>query len=108
MVRYGSAGRQATPVQTSGRSGFTSTPVPMHAGRSSWDQYHHVFEAIVCSKGWDGVTATLQLMAHLEGDALNVALLVPQSQRVLPGVLVRALSQHCGSPWQIGGVHTSV
>ena len=40
-------------------------------------------------------------MAHLEGDTLNVALLVPQSQRVLSGVLVRALSQHYGSPGRL-------
>ena len=33
----------------------------------------------MCSNGWDGVTAALQLVAHLEGDALNIALLVPQS-----------------------------
>ena len=71
------------------------------AGRSSWDQYRHVFEAIVCSNGWDEVTAALQLVAHLEGDALNVALLVPKSQRVLPGVLVRALSEHYGSPGRL-------
>ena len=52
----------------------------------------------MCSNGWDGVTAALQLVSHLEGDALNVALLVPESQRVLPGVLVGALSEHYGSP----------
>ena len=57
-----------------------------------------MFEAIVCSNTWDGVTAALQLVSHLEGDALNVALLVPAAQRVLPGVLVRALSEHYGSP----------
>ena len=28
----------------------------------------------------------LQLLSHLDGDALNVALLVPEFQRVLPGV----------------------
>ena len=98
---YGSAGRQATPVQTSGRSRFTSTPVPRYAGRSSWDQYRYVFEAIVCLSGCDEVTAALQLVAHLEGDTLNVALLVPKSQRVLPGVLVRALSEHYGSPGRL-------
>ena len=100
---YDSAGRQATPVQTSGRSGFTSTPVPRYARRSSWDQYRHVFEAIVCLNGWDGVTAALQLVAHLEVDALNVALLVPKYQRMLPGVLVRALSEHYGSPGRLAG-----
>ena len=79
---YGSAGRPVIPAQTSSRSRFTSTPVSRYAGRSSWDQYQHVFEAIVCSNGWDEVTAALQLVAHLEGDAVNVALLVPESQRV--------------------------
>ena len=77
---YGSARRPAIPSQISGGSGFTSTSVPMYAGKSSWDQYQQVFEAIVCSNGWDGVTAALQLVSHLEGDALNVALLVPASQ----------------------------
>ena len=85
---YGSARRSAIPSQISGGSGFTSTSVPMYAGKSSWDQYRQVFEAIVCSNGWDGVTAALQLVSHLERDALNVALLVPASQRVLPGILV--------------------
>ena len=86
------------PSQTSGGSGFTSTSVPMYAGKSSWDQYRQVFEAIVCSNGWDGVTATLQLVSHLKEDTLNVALLVPASQRVLLGVLVGVLLEHYGSP----------
>ena len=30
-----------------------------------------MFEAIVCSNGWDGVTAALQLVFYLEGDALS-------------------------------------
>ena len=93
-----SARRSAIPSHTLGWSGFTSMSVPMYAGKSSWDQYRQVFEAIVCSNGWDGVTAALQLVSHLEGDALNVALLVPASQRALPGVLVGALSEHYGSP----------
>ena len=33
----------------------------------------------MCSNGWDDVTAALQLLSHLDGDALNVALLVPES-----------------------------
>ena len=98
---YGSTRRPEIPSQTSCGSGFMSTSVPMYAGRSSWDQYRQVFEAIVCSNGWDGVTAALQLVSHLEGDALNVALLVPASQRVLPGVLVGALSEHYGSPGRL-------
>ena len=60
------------------RSGFTSTPVPRFSGRSSWEQYRQ--------------------LSHLDGDALNVALLVPESQRVLPGFLVKSLSDHYSYP----------
>ena len=51
-----------------------------------------MFDAIVLSNGWDDATAVLQLLSHLEGDALNVALLVPAPR------LVDALSAHYGSP----------
>ena len=98
---YGSARRPASSSHTTRRSGFTSTSVPRYTGRSSWDQYRQVFEAIGCSNGWDRVTAALQLVSHLDGEALNVALLVPESQRVLPGVLVGALSEHYGSPGRL-------
>ena len=54
-----------------------------------------MFEAIVRSNGWDGVTAALQLLSHLDGDALNVALLVPESQRV------KSLSDHYSSPGRL-------
>ena len=52
--------RKQTPAvapQPPRRSGFTSTPVPRFSGKSNWEQYHQVFEAIVCSNGWDNVTA---------------------------------------------------
>ena len=55
----------------------------------------------MCSNGWDDVTAALQLLSHLDGDALNVALLVPESQQVLSGVLMRSLSEHFGSPGRL-------
>ena len=71
------------------------------AGTTSWDQYRQVFEAIVISNGWDGATAVLQLLSHLEGDALNVALLVPAPRRALPGRLVDALAAHYGSPGRL-------
>ena len=54
---------------------FTSTKVPKFSGVTSWDQYRQVF---VQSNGWDDATVALQLLSHLKGDALNVALLVPQ------------------------------
>ena len=28
---------------------FTATPVPRYSGKSNWEQYHEIFEAIECS-----------------------------------------------------------
>ena len=47
------------------------------------------------------MTAALQLLSHLEADALNVALLVPAPRRVLPGGLVDALTEHYSSPGRL-------
>ena len=77
------------------------TPVPRYDGVSDWDQYRKVFEAIVASNGWDDLTAALQLIAHLDGEALNVALLVPDDQRKCPGVLVETLTAHYTSPGRL-------
>ena len=33
------------------------------------------------SNGWSAATAALQLFAHLDGEALNVALLMPVEER---------------------------
>ena len=52
----------------------------------------------MCLNGWDDVTAALQLLSHLDGDALNVALLVPESQRAVPEFLINSLSDHYNSP----------
>ena len=79
---------------------FTSTKVPKFAGVTSWEQYRQVFDAIVRSNGWDDATTALQLLSHLEGDALNVALLVPESKRASRVGLVGALTAHYGlSGW---------
>ena len=83
------------------RAGFTSTPVPRFSGKSNWEQYGEVFETNVCSNGWDDVTAALQLLSHLDGDALNVALWVPESRRVVPGFLIKSLSDHYSSPGRL-------
>ena len=53
------------------------------------------------SNGWDNETAALQLFSHLEGDALNVALLVPMSRRLSRTGLVDAFSAHYGSPGRL-------
>ena len=47
------------------------------------------------------MTAALQLLAHLDGEALNVALLVPEGQRRRPGVLLETLSAHYTSPGRL-------
>ena len=99
--RYFHANRSGNPVVIPNQPRFTSTPVPRYAGGSNWDQYREVFEAIVCSNGWDEVTAALQLVSHLDGEALNVALLVPETQRILPGVLLKTLSAHYASPGRL-------
>ena len=45
--------------------------------------------------------AALQLLSHLQGDALGVALLVPMSRRTSRKGLVDALSEHYGSPGRL-------
>ena len=58
---------------------FMTTKVPKFSGLTSWDQCRQVFDAIVKSNGLDDATIALQLLSHLEGDTLNVALLVPEA-----------------------------
>ena len=84
-------------LRTPRQAAFTMTKVPRFGGTTSWKQYRQVFDAIVLSNGWDDATAALQLLSHLEGDALNVALLVPMSRRTSRTRLVDALSAHYGS-----------
>ena len=75
-------------IQTPRRVALTTTKVPRFDGTTSWEQYHQVFEEIVQSNGWDNDTAALQLFSHLEGDALNVAHLVPLARRLSRSGLV--------------------
>ena len=51
--------------------------------------------------GWDETTASLQLIAHLDGEALHVALLVPEAQHRRSGVLLKTLSAHYTSPGRL-------
>ena len=67
------------PVQSK-PGAFTSTKVPKFSGVISW---------------------ALQLLSHLEGDALNIALLVPKAKRATRAGLIRALMQHYGSPGRL-------
>ena len=56
-----------------------------------------MFNAIAESNGWDDRMAALQLFAHLEGEALNVALLMPVDQRDSPEGLSKAFSEYYNS-----------
>ena len=58
-----------------------------------------MFDPIVRSNGWDNDTAALQLFSHLEGDALNIAHLVPLSRRLSRSGLVDALMAYYGLLW---------
>ena len=60
-----------------------------------------MFDAIVLSNGWDDATAALQLLSHLQGDALSVALLIPMPRRASRRELTDALSSHYGSPGRL-------
>ena len=57
--RYFHAKEVDSPVIATNPPRFTSTPVPRYDGVSDWDQYREVFEAIVCSNGWDEMAAAL-------------------------------------------------
>ena len=87
-------------AQAPRRAALTTTKVTRFDRTTSWEQYHQVFEATVQSNGWDNDTA-LQQFSHLEGDALNVAHLVPLARRLLRSGLVDALTAHYGSPGRL-------
>ena len=93
--------RAPVPVPLVRQAALTTTKVPWFNGSTSWEQYQQVFDAIVLSNGWGDVTAALQLLSHLQDDALNVALLIPMPRRASRKELTDALSSHCGSPGRL-------
>ena len=94
--------RRATgPVPLVRQAALTTTKVPWFSGSTSWEQYQQVFDAIVLSNGWDDVTAALQLLSHLQGDALSVAFLIRMPRRASRKELTDALSSHYGSPGRL-------
>ena len=60
---------------------FTNTAVPRFDGTRCWEQHLLVFQTIAKSNGWSSDTAALQLFAHLDGEALQVALLMLNRNR---------------------------
>ena len=83
------------------QAALTTTKVPWFNGSTSWEQNQQVFHAIVLSNGWDDATAALQLLSHLQDDALSVALLIPIPRRASRKELTDALSSHYGSPGRL-------
>ena len=93
--------RTPGPVPLVRQAALTTTKVPWFSGSTSWEQYQQVFDAIVLSNGWDDATAALQLLSHLQDDALSVALLIPMPRRASRKELTDALSSLYGSPGRL-------
>ena len=80
------------------QAALTTTKVPWFNGSTSWEQYLQVFDAIVLSNGWGDA---IQLLSHLQDDALSVALLIPMPLQASRKELTDALSSHYGSPGRL-------
>ena len=93
--------RAPGPVPLVRQAALTTTKVPWFNGSTCWEQYQQVFDAIVLSNGWGDATAALQLLSHLQDDALSVALLIPMPLRASRKELTDALSSHYGSPGRL-------
>ena len=93
--------RTTGPVPLVRQAALTTTKVPWFSGSTSLEQYQQVFDAIALSNGWGDATAALQLLSHLQGDALSVALLMPMPRRASRKELMDALSSHYGSPGRL-------
>ena len=93
--------RAPGPVPLVRQAALTTTKVPRFNGSTSWEQYQQVFESIVLSNGWGDATAALQLLSHLQDDALSVALLIPMPLQASRKELTDALSSHYGLPGRL-------
>ena len=80
---------------------FTNTAVPRFDGTGCWQQHLLVFQAITKLKGWSPDTAALQLFAHLDGEALQVALLLPDRIRERWKDFVDELSTYYNTPGRL-------
>ena len=80
---------------------LTNMAVPKFDGTGCWQQHLQMFNAIVKSNGWVDEMAALQLFAHLEGESLNVALLMSERELATREELSRGLSDYYGSPGRL-------
>ena len=78
------------------RRRFTNTALPIFSGAECWFQHFHIIQAIIKSNGWSEET-----VAHLKGEALNVALLLPKEKRESWTGLVNGLSAYYRSPGRL-------
>ena len=99
--RFLRTSRPQVPVPLVRQAALTTTKVPWFNGSTSWEQYQQVFDAIALSNGWGDTTVALQLLAHLQDDALSVALLIPMPRRASRKELTDAMSSHYGSPGRL-------
>ena len=83
-------------IKAGGR--FTNTAVPRFDGGGCWQQHLQIVQAIVKLNGWTDGTTALQLFPHLDGEALNVALLMPEEEREKWEGLSQGLSDYYNSP----------
>ena len=88
-------------IKVEGR--FINTAVPRFNGSGCWQQHLQIVQAIVKSNGWTDGTAALQLFAHLDGEALNVALLMKEEKWAKWEGFSQGLSEYYNSPG--GGGH---
>ena len=77
---------------------FTNIAVPRFDGTGCWQQHILIFRAIMKSNGWSMTTAALLLFSHLDGEALHVALLMPDKIRERWKDLVTGLSEYYTTP----------
>ena len=88
-------------IKVEGR--FTNTAVPRCNGGGCWQHHLQIVQAIVRSNGWTDGTAALQLFAHLDGESLNVALLMQEEEWAKWEGLSQGLADYYNSPGGGGG-----
>ena len=82
-------------------SHFTNTAVPKFDGGGCWQQHLQIVQVIVKSNGWSEGTVAPQLFAHLEGEALIVALMMLVAERDKWEDLSNGLSDYYNSPGRL-------
>ena len=96
---YGSVSDAKSVAKERGQ--FTNMAVRRFDGMGCWQQHLQIVQVIVKSNGWLEGTAALQPFAYLEGEALDVALLMPKGVREKWEDLSSGLSGYHNSPGRL-------